>query len=186
MAAETNDLGFSEPHSHYDRTTIALHWATAILVLAQFASAQIWEFLQKGTSGHIALISTHAALGILLAAVIVARIFWRSFNGRRLPPADFGVQDVAAKAVHGLLYILLVAQVTLGFLWGWSAGNPLRFFDLFSVPPLIIVPSNMQHLIGSLHNYNAWAVIGFAFVHAAAALIHHYVLRDGVLRRMVG
>jgi cytochrome b561 len=171
--------------SHHDSVTIALHWATAILVLEQFGSAHIWELLQKGTPSRSGLISTHAALGIILAAVIIARICWRLFNQRKLPPAVSGLQHVVASAVHGLLYLLLALQITFGFLLGWSTGNALRFFNLFSIPPLFVVGPDFRHLIGPLHNYTAWAIIGFVSIHAAAALMHHYVLRDRVLHRMV-
>jgi cytochrome b561 len=185
MSADTRELTYAAPASHYDPVTIALHWTTAILVLAQFGSAHIWELLQKGTPWRIGLISTHAALGIILAAVIALRICWRLMNRGKLPPAVSGLQHLAASAVHGLLYVLLVTQVTLGFLLGWSAGNALRFFTLFSIPPLAVVPPDMRHLVGELHNYTAWTIIGFAFVHAAAALMHHYVLKDRVLHRMI-
>lgn len=185
MTADTYRQPQITSRSHHDSVTIALHWATAILVLAQFGSAHIWEFLMKGTPWRIGLISTHAALGILLAVVILARICWRLLNRDKLPSAVSGLQHIVASAVHGILYLLLALQVTLGFLLGWSAGNPLRFFNLFSIPPLFVVSPDMRHLVGPLHNYTAWTIIGFALVHACAALMHHYVLRDGVLRRMI-
>lgn len=185
MTADTYQQTRAASRSHYDGVTIALHWATAILVLTQFGTAHIWEFLMKGTPWRIGLISTHAALGILLAAVIIARICWRLLHRGQLPPAVSGFQHIVASAVHGVLYLLLVAQVTLGFLLGWSAGNPLRFFNLFTIPPLYVVSPDMRHVVGPLHNYTAWTIIGFALIHACAALMHHYVLRDGVLRRMI-
>ena len=43
----------------------------------------------------------------------------------------------------------------------------------------------MTKTFGSLHNNVAWALIIIAGVHALAALFHHYVLRDGILRRML-
>lgn len=185
MTAETYQQTRTASRTHYDGVTIALHWATAILVVTQFSIAHIWEFLVKGTPWRIGLISTHAALGIVLAAIIMARICWRLLNRGKLPPAVTGLQHIVASAVHGILYLLLVTQVTLGFLLGWSAGNPLRFFNLFSVPPLYVVSPDMRHLVGPLHNYTAWTIIGFALIHACAALMHHYVLRDPVLRRMI-
>lgn len=185
MTADIRERTYQTSPSHYDSVTIALHWATAILVLEQFGSAHIWEMLQRGTPERIGLVSTHAALGIVLAAVIVLRVCWRLLNRGKLPPAVSGFQHIVASTVHGLLYVLLVTQVTLGFLLGWSAGNALRFFHLFSIPPLAVVSPDMRHWIGPLHNYTAWTIIGFAFIHAAAALMHHYVLRDGVLRRMI-
>jgi cytochrome b561 len=171
--------------SHYDGVTIALHWATAVLVVAQFGMAEVWGWLQKGTPIRIGLITTHLAFGILLAAVIIIRICWRLAHRGRLPPAVSGLQHVLANAVHGILYLLLVAQATLGLLWGWSGGRSIPFFNLFSVPPLLSLDPDMRHTIGSLHENVAWAIIVVAFGHAVVAIGHHIVLRDNVLRRML-
>src|SRR4051812_40864252 len=102
----------------HDRLTIALHWITAFLVLSQFASAHIWEILEKGTTIRIDLIMIHLAFGMLLAVTVVIRVVWRVTNRRRLPSAVTGIQHLAAEAVHMLLYGLLVAQVALGFVFG--------------------------------------------------------------------
>lgn len=169
----------------YDRLTIALHWITALLVLSQFSSAHIWEFLAKGTSLRLGLISTHIAFGILLAATIAIRLVWRIANRGRIPAAGSGLQHLAAQAVHLLLYGLLVSQAILGFAFSWSSGKPLPFFDLFSVPPFFRIDADWGHVVAELHGDVAWAIIGVVTLHAAAALMHHYVLRDRVLLRMM-
>ncbi len=185
MTVDTRELTLAATPSRYDGMTIALHWATAALVVAQFASAHIWEQLQRGTPWRLGLISTHAAFGILLAAVLILRIVWRSMQRGRLPPVVTGLQHLAASAVHLLLYGLLILQVTLGFVLGWSAGQPLRFFTLFAIPPMIVLPPELRHTAGALHDDTAWVIIAVAGFHAAAALMHHYVFRDDVLRRMM-
>ncbi|MCS0497267.1 cytochrome b/b6 domain-containing protein [Ancylobacter sp. MQZ15Z-1] len=169
----------------HDGLTIALHWATAVLVLAQFASAHVWEFLPRGTPLRHALISTHVALGIVFALVVLTRIVWRLARPHALPPAGGPLERLAAGTVHLALYALLLAQAVLGFLFGWSAGGGLRFFDLFAVPPLIVLGRENSHLLAEMHNAVAWTLIGVAGLHAAAALLHHHLLRDDVLRRMV-
>ena len=169
----------------HDPMTIVLHWITAFLVLAQFASAHLWDFLEKGTSLRIDLIMTHLAFGILLAVTVVVRIAWRILGRDRLPPAATGLQQLAATAVHMLLYCLLVAQVMLGFLFSWSSGMPLPFFNLFAIPVPITIDPSFRHTLAELHNDGGWAIIAVVGLHAAAALLHHYVLRDGVLRRML-
>lgn len=177
---------FAKPAAvRHDPMTIALHWITAFLVLAQFSTAHIWDFLDKGTVWRIGLIMTHLAFGILLAATVVIRIVWRLFKRDHLPPAVTGLQHLAATAVHILLYCLLVAQVVLGFLFSWSSGKPLPFFDLFSIPVPVTIDPSYRHTLAELHNDGAWAIIAVVGLHATAALMHHYVLRDGVLLRML-
>lgn len=169
----------------HDPLTIILHWMTAFLVLAQFATAHIWDLLEKGTSWRISLIMTHLAFGLFLAVTVVARIAWRLLRRERLPPAVSGLQHLAATAVHMLLYCLLVAQVVLGFLFSWSSGKPLPFFNLFAIPVPFAIDPSLRHTIAELHNDGAWAIIAIVGLHAAAALMHHYVLRDSVLMRML-
>jgi len=169
--------------SRYDRTTITLHWLTAGLVVTLFLLAEGWGFVPRDIrkAGQ----SLHISLGILLAAVLVARLAWRGSAGRRLPPANTGLLHIAAKAAHHLLYLLLAAQVTLGFLFRWAQGEPFAFFGLFDVPPAFASDPDLADTIGGLHNLVAWTLIVLAGLHAAAALFHHHLLRDGVLRRML-
>lgn len=169
----------------HDPMTIALHWVTAFLVLEQFASAHLWDLLEKGTSLRIDLLLTHFAGGILLAVAVVVRIVWRLLKRDELPPAATGLQRRAATVVHMLLYCLLLAQVVLGFLFSWSTGRPLPFFNLFSIPVVVTIDPSLRHTLAELHNDGAWAIIAVVGLHAAAALMHHYVLRDGVLLRML-
>ncbi|MDL2404335.1 cytochrome b/b6 domain-containing protein [Rhizobium calliandrae] len=87
--------------------------------------------------------------------------------------------------VHLALYAFMISQVSYGFLMILASGNGPSFFGLFSVPPLIVVDQPARHLIGELHDYTAWAIIAVAGIHGLADLMHHYVLRDRVLVRMI-
>ncbi|MGV2862172.1 cytochrome b [Achromobacter sp. AGC39] len=171
--------------SHYDRTSIALHWLTALLVVGLFALAEIWSFLPRGTPTRRLLQSLHLSFGLLFTAVFVLRVVWRSTGGRRLAPAATGLMGLASTGVHGLLYLLMAAQIVLGFLFRWAQGEPFAFFGLFDVPRWIAIDRDQRHFIGGLHDTVAWTIIVLALVHALAALVHHYALHDGVLRRML-
>ena len=90
--------------------------------------------------GRIELPSDHG-----LAAILVARLFWRGTRGRRLAPAITGLQHWAATAVHFAIYGLLLAQATLGFLFRWAQGEPFLFFGLFSIPsPFVFEPGSRR------------------------------------------
>jgi cytochrome b561 len=172
------------PKTRYDRLTIALHWLTAVLVIALFAAAYIWNSLPPGTPLRKSLQAIHISLGLLFAAVFVVRLIWRSSNGQRLA-AEAGIMGTLSKTMHGLLYLLLTAQIVLGFLLRWAQGEPFSFFGLFSVPNPLTPDKPLAHNFEWLHNDAAWVIIALAAGHAIAALTHHYVLRDAVLRRML-
>lgn len=174
----------------YDGFTIALHWATALIVIFMFASAHIWEVLEHSNPLRKGLQSVHISMGILLAVIIIGRLLWRLFTvstgrSKQAPIAMPTVLKAASHLTHLALYLLLVAQIILGFLFRWSQAEPFYFFGLFPIPDVFDFDSVMTHTFGMLHNNVAWALIILAGVHALAALFHHYVLRDGTLRRML-
>ncbi|SFB27718.1 cytochrome b561 [Rhizobium sp. NFR07] len=169
----------------YDRTTILFHWLTVALVLWQFGSSQIWPLLERGTAPRSFLAQSHMTLGVALSIVILLRLIWRMTRGRRSPIAIPRLQRVAANAVHGLLYCLLIAQAVLGYLFGWSQGKPFPLFGIPTITPLVVVPGDSRDLVLTLHENIAWIIIGVAVAHACVALFHHYVMRDGVLRSML-
>ena len=171
--------------ANYDRTTIVLHWLTVALIIVLFGLAESWSFLQHGAPLRKEFQSLHISLGILLAVVLAMRLGWRATRGRRLPGAVTGLQELAAKTMHYALYFLLTVQVVLGFLYRWAQGESFMFFGLLPIQFATSKNSALDDVFGSYHNIVAWLIIILAGLHAAAALLHHYILKDGVLERML-
>lgn len=170
--------------TNYDPVAIALHWATAVLVFALFGLAISWDSFAKPTQETLQ--SLHVSLGVLLAAVIVARLVWRWIPGHQVGSIEAGWVKLASKGAHYLLYALLVAQVALGFLFRWAQGHPAGFFGMFAIPgPFGQLDRPARHQIHDLHEWVGWAIVIIALLHALAALYHHYVLKDRVLKRML-
>ena len=169
--------------TNYDNVAVALHWTTALLVVVQFALAETWDYFAKPTQESLQ--SLHVSLGVLLAAVIVARLIWRLIPGHQVPSIELGWVKNASKAVHYLLYALLVGQVVTGFLFRWAQGHPVGFFGLDIQSPFEAFSKPERHQLQDIHEKIGWAIIIIAFFHATAALYHHYVLKDRVLLRML-
>ena len=163
---------------HYDRTTIVLHWAVAILVALIWGIAQIIDLFPRGPL-RVNVRSLHIVLGLVLTGVMVLRIFWRTRGGRVLPPASTGIMQSVARAMHHALYVLVCGEVLLGMTFAWVRGDSI--FGLFSLPGY----PPLREIIGNLHEVGANLILIVAGVHAAAALLHHFILRDGVLLRML-
>lgn len=169
----------------YDPATIALHWLTAALVVILFASAEIWDFFPRGGLRET-LQNLHISLGCLLILVFVARILWRAVFAPRLPSeGPAGLADRAAHAVHGLLYLLLLAMAVTGPLKVWSRGHGVNFFWLFKIPSPFAFDRSWHGPASLIHFWAAWAIIALAGLHAVAALVHHYALKDRTLLRMM-
>jgi cytochrome b561 len=193
LAGEGLDMSVTDFHipdrarldaaSRYDGVSISLHWATALLVLLQFALAESWGFFPRPV--HHVMISLHMSFGLLLAGVILLRIIWRWRFGRSLPPTGHGLLDAAAKALHYVLYVLVAAEIPLGFATRWTDNHALSFFGFLVPSPFGAFSKAAGGVVDQIHDLTAWAIMGLVAVHALAALGHHYLLKDGVLRRML-
>jgi cytochrome b561 len=170
--------------SRYDGITIAFHWLTAALVLVLFGTSLLWNYAPRDW-GMRSLEDVHVSLGIALAVVLVGRLIWRVVAGRKLAAVGNAITAPLSRIVHWLLYILLALQVGLGFGLRWLQGEEFSFFGLFSVPSFLASNRALSHQFEDLHNLTAWTLIYVVAGHAAAALIHHYVVKDRVLKRML-
>ena len=170
--------------TNYDNVAVALHWATALLVVIQFVLAISWDYFTKPTRQSME--SVHISLGVLLTAVILARIAWRLIPGHQVSSLRLGWVKRASKGVHYLLYLLLMAQAGTGFAFRWAQGHSVEFFGLFGIPgPYEELARPDRRLLHEVHEYVGWTIVIVAFAHASAALYHRYVLKDRVLRRML-
>jgi cytochrome b561 len=182
--ATATRIAAGDDGTNYDAVAIFLHWATALLVITQFVMAISWDYFDKAT--RQVMESVHVSLGMLLAAVVLTRIVWRLIPGHQRPAIVSGWVKLASKAVHYVLYLLLVAQAGLGFGWRWAQGHDVGFFGLFAIPgPYGELERPTRHIFHDLHEYVGWAIVIIAFGHALAALYHRYVLKDRVLNRML-
>jgi cytochrome b561 len=172
-----------DDHARYDGLLIALHWATAALVFLQFGLAETWGFFPK--ADRDLLIVGHMSFGLVLAAVIVLRILWRLTFGRNSFETDQGLIGYAARMMHHALYVLIVVEVALGFLTRWTDNQALSFFGLLIPSPFGTISKAAGGFVDDIHDVNAWLIMVLVGGHTLAALGHHYLLKDGVLRRML-
>lgn len=181
-AADLRQRAAVEPAARYDGLSILLHWLTAALVVTLWTLGQTIDFFPKGAP-KIDARSVHITLGATLAVVLIVRILWRASAGRRLPLANSGWLGIAARVVHYGLYLLVGVTVTLGIFNAWQRGDVL--FNVYTIPQLIPGDLVLKRTIEGLHGDFADIVLIIVGLHAAAALAHHYLLRDRVLRRML-
>lgn len=166
----------------YDSRTIAFHWISAILVIGLWTLGQCIDFFPRGTPRVMAR-SLHITFGVLLALLLLARLVWR-FGGRgvKLEQATSGYLGSIAVGVHYLLYALMAAVVVIGMWCVWVRGDTL--FNLFTVPAFDPANKQLREDAVDLHELAANILLFLAAFHAAAALWHHFVRKDNVLRRM--
>lgn len=167
----------------YGAVAQLLHWGMFAFVALQLVGGEVLEELPKKSAIRGFAFDAHESLGILVLALLVVRIAWRIASPA---PAVEGPawQRVAARAAHALIYLLLVAIPVAGYVMVAAKGHQAAFFGL-DVPSLVGKDEALAKLAHGAHEILANVLIAILAVHAAAALWHHWIARDSVLRRML-
>ncbi|HEX3363669.1 cytochrome b [Phenylobacterium sp.] len=190
-----NDLAWSKPASQpktaapllrFDPVSIALHWATVLLLTVMFASIWGRGFLGEDTPAGSGLLTLHRSAGVTLWLVAIGRLVWRLTFGLRpsLPPSVSPLQARAAALTEGGLYILLLVQPLTGLLQTLARGRPFELF-MFEIPQAMARDKGLAMLFHQVHELAAWLLLGLVGLHVGAALLHGVVLKDGVLQTML-
>jgi len=164
----------------------ALHWATVLAIIIVFGVTYLEGFFARGTPARALIWWTHISVGLLLLVLLAVRIPTRALG--RMPGRSKQISRTVALAseiVHGLLYLLLVLTPLVGIYLAFLRGNEVSFFSLFTIPSPVAVNRDFAREVQEVHETLANALVILALLHAAAALAHHFVLKDDVLRRML-
>lgn len=169
----------------WDPVSKFFHWSTAILVVAMFALG--WMAVTYPMSpAKLQLFNWHKSLGLLVLAWVLLRLSWRLTHRAPEPPdGSSRTEQQAARVVHGSLYVLMIAMPVSGWVINSAADFPLKWFGLFPVPPVVEPDKGLQDAASAVHFILFWTLLGMILLHAAAALHHHWIRRNNVLRRML-
>jgi cytochrome b561 len=168
----------------FDTLTIALHWTTLLIVLTLFGSGLLYGQVEA-RSWAPPLLQAHRSLGVTIWTLTVFRLLWR-ITGAGFPafPASMTqLHQLGARLSEYGLYALLLIQPATGLAQTILRG---RTFELFawSIPPLVARNVALVRIASGAHEIGAWCLFALAGLHAAAALVHHFILRDDVLEAM--
>jgi cytochrome b561 len=162
------------------------HWVIALLIIAMFAFG-LWMTDVPAKADRPYYFAIHASIGVTLLVLLAARFVWWTLNATpALPPGTPSWQQVAARVSHASLYVLAFGTAGLGWLLAGALEPAIepQVFGLLPMPsPLTLRAS--EDFLEEAHELAAFALIAVAGVHTAAALWHHFVLRDNVLTRML-
>ena len=173
------------PASQYTRTAIVLHWVVAALIVGNFAFGLYVGGLPNSPA-KLHDLAYHKWAGMTVLFLAAIRLLWRlGHPAPPLPAAMPAWQQTAAHASHVLLYVLFFATPVTGWLFSSATGLKVVYFGVLPIPDLIGRNRETAHLLHGVHQWLAYAMAVVVVIHAAAALRHHYVDRDDVLRRMI-
>jgi len=162
-----------------------LHWLIVVLIITQVILANWAEALPIGPK-KIEVFAWHKSVGITILSLAVLRLLWRWVNPTpELPSTLKPYERVLAKVTHFGLYLLLFAQPLTGWMMSSARGFPVSWFGFWQLPDFVPKSQPLYNAMKDTHDSLALALYVIVFLHIAAALKHHFVLKDDVLRRML-
>jgi cytochrome b561 len=184
-AMKTGQSGSIEAYSN---TAIVLHWVLAVSILTVFVVGLRIQAMPFSPA-KLQVINWHKWAGVTILALSAVRLAWRLTHRPPALPARIeqgmpGWQRVAYHGVHQLMYVLFFAVPLLGWAYSSAKGFPIVWFGVLPLPDLVAKDAALADMLKPLHGLAAFALIGLAGLHIAAALKHQFIDRDGLLARM--
>jgi len=168
---------------HFGLGAILLHWVIAALMIGMLALGLYMVALPISLE-KLKLYGWHKEYGILIFWLALLRLIWRLIN--ITPKLDLPwLEMLAARSMHWAFYGFMFALPVTGWLVTSAAGLPASFFGLYTLPNLIPPDESLRHSFTWLHKWLSFALIAAIAMHTAAALKHHFINKDDILRRMI-
>ena len=161
----------------------ALHWLTALCMFAAWVLGTIAEDFPRGDPRDQVL-SLHWSLGFLVLAFTLGRLALRASDTPPPEPSTMARWEVAlARIAHLVLYAIMIALPVTGLATAAAQGRTASVFGLFTLPAMIGADRALARSVKGVHELLANGMLAVVALHALAALRHHFLLRDDVLRR---
>jgi cytochrome b561 len=170
----------------YTNVAIFFHWLIALMIIGSFTMGLVMTDMPGLTPTKLKYYSWHKWAGVTILALAAVRLLWRlSHPAPAYPTSMPQLQQRAANALHGLLYVLMFAVPLSGYFYTLAAGFPVVYFGLFELPVLIAKNEELKPILKGLHFWLNMLLAGSVGAHVAAALKHQLIDRDGILKRML-
>jgi cytochrome b561/polyisoprenoid-binding protein YceI len=168
----------------YRSPAISLHWLIALLIFGGYGLGLFMHDL-PASADKLVYYSWHKWAGVTVFILAVLRAVWRMTHPA--PPLVTGArwEHWAAHGAHLALYVLMLTIPLSGWLHSSALGYQTVYLGQFPIPDLIGKNKALADFYGEAHEYLNYALLTVLLLHAAAALQHHWLRRDDVLRRML-
>lgn len=172
----------------YGNIAKAFHWIMFLilsgLVIVGYYMSGLPTDSPAEVADKLALYDWHRSFGIVILFLVVLRLGWRLVNPvPKMPDSMSRIESFTAHAMHILLYLLMFAQPLSGWLMTSYSGRVVKFFGL-EFPGLADKDKVMADFFHESHEIMAVLLIILFVVHVAAALFHHFIRKDDIMRRM--
>jgi cytochrome b561 len=178
MAATQHSTG------QYGATAKIFHWMIVALLAVQYPVGWLMPDIHRDMQPG-APMALHISIGIVILALIVARLIWRLTHPVAPESSLPRWQQLSSEATHWLLYVLVLATTLTGWLFASFRGWSISFFYIMPLPMLAGASRPAIKVINGWHQALEWALLIVAIAHIASVLVHRFVYRDRVMQRML-
>jgi len=167
----------------YNGVARTLHWIIALAIITEITLGlghDAWR-------DSFPVMPIHKAIGITILALSLFRLCWRLAHPAPPLPATMPHWQVGlAHGLHWLFYAMIIAVPLSGWIMSSAGKYPLEWFGLFDIPKWPVMKgSPLANAAHAGHEVMGKLFIPLILLHVGAALYHQFLVRDGVLRRML-
>lgn len=178
-------MNWRNQEDHFGIVAKGLHWLMAALVLFMLGLGVYMTSLEPSPA-LFKYFALHKSIGIVILALVFARLLWRTINQTPKPLAHHKrAEKIAARAIHYFFYAALIALPLSGWIMSSAKDFGVSVFNLFTLPHLVGPDEQLANTSVSIHVVLAYMLMAAIALHAAGALKHHFIDRDETLRRML-
>jgi cytochrome b561 len=168
---------------HYGTTAKALHWTVVALLVVQYSIGWLMPDVHGGPPG-VPMI-WHISIGTVILALVILSLFWRLTHPVAPETSLPRWQRIMSKAMHWILYVLVLLTTLSGWLFASARGWSVSWFFMAPLPMLTSGNRELVKVLDGWHQNFMWALLIVTGLHIAAAFVHLFYYRDGVMRRML-
>ena len=169
----------------YTGVAIGLHWLIGLMIVTSLGVGLYMVSLSLSPD-KLRLYSWHKWAGVTIFILVLVRSLWRLTHPAPPLPDDVPVwQRKVAEATHYALYALMIVIPLTGWLMSSAKGFQTVYFGVVPIPDLLAKNEGLGETLALVHRYLNYSMIGLVIAHIAAALKHHFIDKDDILRRML-
>lgn len=175
-------MAFKNSNKQYGSIAKFFHWTIFFLVIVQIPIGFFWQF----TGDFKAMvINWHKCLGLFILILVFLRLLWALYNPKPVLSHTMPSEKMIERLVHGSLYVCLFLLPLSGWIVTTAIDKPPRLLGYKLNLPGIPYNKTLATTFLSLHLLLIGIFSGLLVLHILAALKHHFVNKDNILRRML-
>jgi cytochrome b561 len=161
------------------------HWGMALVFAGLIALGFVMTDMPLSPE-KLQYYAWHKWAGVSVFVLVWLRLVWRVLNPppvypRTMSPLLQGVAHLGHAALYGLMVVIPVS----GWLLSSAKGVPTVWFGVLPLPDLLEKDKELGHLLQDVHEALNFLLLFLLAGHVAAALKHHCIDKDDILKRML-